>query len=360
MTVLLRVNPLSPEPWAISLAAQAIASGGLVAFPTETVYGLGANAFDQEAALRVFRAKGRPADNPLIVHISSLDELYEVAEPPEWLLRVLGKLWPGPLTVVLPRKPAVPDAVTAGLKTVAVRMPAHPVALRLIERSGVPIAAPSANTSSRPSPTRAEHVLEDLWGKVDVVLDGGETFFGVESTIVQVEEKQAYILRPGPYTVEELSKFFPKVELSPYALGASSDRPIAPGMKYKHYAPSKPLFLAADTETLVKVSRELCERGLTHTVLCTKKTSKQIAAPVILLGEGEDLYEVARNLFHSLRLFDRRPEGFGLVEAFEESGVGLAVMNRLKKACGGIVVKSVEDVLRSLGAKGFVEEGSPS
>ena len=352
MTVIIKVDPLNPEPWGVRFGARIIAGGGLVAFPTETVYGLGANALDGSAARRVFNAKGRPVDNPLIVHVSSFDGLRSVAEPPPWLLEPLRKFWPGPLTVVLPRKKVVPDEVTAGLDTVAVRMPAHPVALRLIDESRVPIAAPSANTSTKPSPTRAEHVVEDLWGKVDLVLDGGETFFGVESTILKVEDSRVTVIRPGPYTPEELSKLFPKLEVSIYARGAAADRPIAPGMKYKHYAPTKPLLMAADQSVLVQLSRELSMRGVNHVVLCSRETSAYIGAPTIVLGSRGDLYEVAKNLFHALRVFDRRTEPLGLVEPFNESGVGLAVMNRLRKACGGTVVKDADQVLREGGISG--------
>ncbi|MEM0120942.1 MAG: L-threonylcarbamoyladenylate synthase [Thermoprotei archaeon] len=349
MTVVVKLNAINPEPWGVRLGAQRIVEGGLVAFPTETVYGLGANALDGSAARRVFSAKGRPADNPLIVHVSDFEMLREVAEPPPWLVESLHGFWPGPLTVVLPRKERIPDEVTAGLDTVAVRMPAHPVALSLIRESRRPIAAPSANTSTKPSPTRAEHVVEDLWGKVDVVLDGGETFFGVESTIVRVEESLVTVLRPGPYTLEELSKHFPKVEVSLYALGAAADRPVAPGMKYKHYAPTKPLFLAADPQLLVRLSQELSRMGVSHVVLCSSETAGHLDTQTLVLGSRENLYEVAKNLFHVLRVFDRRTEPLGLVEPFDESGVGLAIMNRLRKACGGLVVREVDQIMREAG-----------
>jgi L-threonylcarbamoyladenylate synthase len=344
LTVVLKVDPLRPEPWAMGFAAKTIRGGGLVAFPTETVYGLGANAFDGAAALRVFEAKRRPADNPLIVHVSTLSDVLRVAEPPEWLLGVLRRLWPGPLTVIMPRRPSVPDTVTAGLETVAVRMPAHPVALTLIGLSGVPIAAPSANTSTKPSPTLAQHVVEDLWGRVDVVLDGGQTFFGVESTIISVDDTSATVLRPGPYTVEELSAFFPRIEVSAYAQGVAAERPVAPGMKYRHYAPTKPLYLASSGARLIELSRELSAKGVSHVVLCSREASSQIQAPTIVLGSRDNLYEVAKNLFHALRTLDRRPEPFGLAEPFGESGVGLALMNRLKKACGGVIVDTLSDL----------------
>lgn len=331
------------------MAAKVIRGGGTVVFPTETVYGLGANALDGDACLKIFAAKNRPADNPLIVHISDTSQLKLVCtDVPEQVYRATQKFWPGPLTVILSKTDSVPSAVSGGLGTVAVRMPAHPVALSLIRESGVPIAAPSANLSTKPSPTRAEHVVEDLWGKVDLVLDGGETTFGVESTIIQPFDGGVRILRPGPFTQEELKKLFSSVEVSVYALGQKAEKALAPGMKYRHYAPTKPLLMTSTPEALTQISYRLFKKGWAHTVLCTAETAGLVHAEKIVLGSEENLYTVAKNLFHCLRVFDRNQTPFGLVQPFVEQGIGLAIMNRLRKACGGKTVATVEDLLNQL------------
>lgn len=349
------MDTADPDKEAIRAAAEVVRRGGTVVFPTETVYGLGANALSGEACLKIFAAKDRPADNPLIVHISDLSQLKMICRDiPEQVYRATQKFWPGPLTVILPKTEAVPSEVSGGLGTVAVRMPAHPVALSLIKESGVPIAAPSANLSTKPSPTRAEHAVEDLWGKVDLVLDAGETLFGVESTIIQPFDTGVRILRPGPYTQEELKTIFSSVEVSAYALGEKADKALAPGMKYKHYAPTKPLLMASSAETLVMISRELLKKGFIHTVLCSSETAKLVHTQKIVLGSQENLYDVAKNLFHSLRVFDRNQTPFGLVQPFTERGIGLAIMNRLRKSCGGKTVTTVGEFLDQVSVN-FVE-----
>lgn len=351
LTKILKVDPLVPDVNLIREAAGVLRSGGTVVFPTETVYGLGANAFDDAATRKIFKAKGRPGDNPLIVHISDFGQLYDVcSEVPASMERIAKKFWPGPLSVLLPRSPSIADSVTAGLPTVAVRMPAHPVALSLIRESGVPIAAPSANLSTKPSPTSASHAIHDLMERVDVIIDGGDTFFGVESTIIMLTDKGATILRPGPYSPDELASAFSEVEVSVFAQGEQTDRPLVPGMKYRHYAPSKPLLMVPDKETLVRLSNELYEAGLIHAVLCSPDMAKRVKGNPIILGQNEDLYEVARTLFSALREFDLSVFPFALVHAYPEHGIGLAIMNRLKKASGGIVVtrgSQVFDILRA-------------
>ena len=207
-TRIIRVDPIYPNVKDIKVCAEVIRSGGLVAFPTETVYGLGANAYDREAVKKIFIAKNRPPDNPLIVHICDFKQLENiVTEIPDKALRLVKNAWPGPLTIILPKHSSVPDEVTAGLDTVAVRMPAHPVALKLIELSGVPIAAPSANLAGRPSPTTPSHVIQDLYGRVDIIIDAGETFFGVESTIINLLTEPPTLLRPGPLPIEKIEEF---------------------------------------------------------------------------------------------------------------------------------------------------------
>jgi L-threonylcarbamoyladenylate synthase len=359
LTELIKVDAIKPERSLMKKAACVILQGGTVAFPTETVYGLGANAFDHNAARKIFEAKNRPADNPLIVHVSSFDMLSDVCEfVPESVERALKKFWPGPLTVLLQKSEKIPEIVTARLPTVAVRMPAHPVALALIEESGVPIAAPSANLSTRPSPTKAEHVIQDLWGRVDVIIDGGETFFGVESTIIQVEDGKATILRPGPYTREELLQVFEEVEVSAFAKGAKAERAMAPGMKYKHYSPSKPLYLVCDKQKFVEISLELSRKGVQHTAIGTLDVLQNLKSKKIALGRGDNLYEVAKNLFDALRKFDSDSSAFALIHGFPEQGIGLAIMNRLRKACGGVCISSCEEIFNSLGSLNNLKEKS--
>lgn len=345
----MRVDPLRPSGEAIEEAAEVLRGGGLVAFPTETVYGLGADAFNPEAVYRVYRAKRRPLDNPLIVHVSSPEMLHRVAaDVPDWVASALSVAWPGPLTVVLRRNPSLPAAVSGGLETVAVRCPAHPVALKLIEALGGPVAAPSANIAGRPSPTRAEHVLEDLGDEVDVVVDAGETFFGIESTVVDVLSPRPRILRPGPVGPEELEKVFgTKIDVPPFARGVEvfGERPPSPGLKYRHYAPSKRLVLvergSCDDSSYLEFLTRMLESHSPEppALLASNETSDAVrerlgdSVAYIRLGSRGNLFEIAKNLFSSLRSLDRH-EGVSVAfsEAVEERGVGLAIMNRLRKA----------------------------
>jgi L-threonylcarbamoyladenylate synthase len=333
-TRLLTIDPLHPSRRKINQAATVIKNGGLVAFPTETVYGLGANAFDEKAVKEIFIAKKRPADNPLIVHIYSLDQLEQITgKIPTKIRSIARDLWPGPLTFLLSRSDNVPEIVCGGTKRVAVRMPAHPVALKLIEKSGVPIAAPSANLSTKPSPTSALHVMSDLDGRIDLVLDGGDTFFGVESTIVDMTSEPYKLLRPGAYGPEDLRRKLGTLVIpkSIRNAGESADA-IVPGMKYRHYAPAKPLYVI-EKKNLIRNQALLNDPSVG--ILCSKELSKEgsIDNPnLIILGSEKNLFEVAKNLFASFRLLDGLNVKFGIVQTFKERGIGLAIMNRIIKA----------------------------
>ncbi|MDE1832884.1 MAG: threonylcarbamoyl-AMP synthase [Candidatus Micrarchaeota archaeon] len=347
MTKVLRVNPLNPSADAIREAAEAIVGGGTVAFPTETVYGIGANAFDAEAVKKVFKIKGRPSDNPAIVHISSIDQLKDVAAPVSGeLLEKFRVLWPGPITFVLKGNGELPEEVTAGLDTVTVRMPAHTVALRLIDAAKVPIAAPSANISGRPSATSAAHVIEDLDGKADFIIDGGNTMFGLESTIIDLTSERPKLLRPGAYTVEELKRYFPDLDTSEIIL-SENEAPISPGLKYRHYAPDKPMVVASD-DMIIKAASEL--KGKRILFICSTETAKSLPKDslAIDLGSRADLYRVAQNLFDSIRKIDKSDAKMAVIERFPERGIGLALMNRISKAAGMRLADSVESIEKLL------------
>ncbi|MGB9806666.1 MAG: L-threonylcarbamoyladenylate synthase [Thermoproteota archaeon] len=346
-TRIIKINSVFPEESKIKEAAEVIKRGGLVAFPTETVYGLGANCYNESAVLKIFIVKGRPPDNPLIVHISNFEMLKEVSEEiPDLAYKVANVAWPGPITVVMKKSKKVPYSVTGGLETVAVRMPAHPVALNLIEESGAPIAAPSANLSGRPSPTNAMHVITDLLNKVDVIIDSGETFFGVESTIIDVTREPPILLRPGPFTVEELQeKIGIRVEVPKVARGISeAEKALAPGMKYRHYAPKARMILVTGKsleEIVRKVVAVLKRERAKSIVLATEETMKYYAQEkidAISLGTRKNLYSVAKNLYSKLRECDEKEVELIICESFEERGIGLAIMNRLRKASGGKIV----------------------
>jgi len=328
MNNVVKVDPLNPDKDVMERAANIIKQGGLVAFPTETVYGLGANAKNDNSCSKIYIAKGRPSDNPLIVHISSMEQLYDVSSRvPDFIAEKLKTIWPGPLTVILP-KGDIGNVATGGLDTVAVRMPAHKIPLDLIRKSGLPIAAPSANRSGKPSPVYASDVREDLDDRVDMIIDGGPAFFGVESTVIMFREEDIVILRPGAFSAEDIKKIFGmKVTVSSNLEGA----PRAPGMKYRHYAPAKKMFLADSKEYIQQKCRE---RG-NFVVLCSYELSKEIDCPTIVLGSRKDLYEVARNLFPSFRKLDKSVYEYGIIESFEERGIGLAIMNRIRKATDG-------------------------
>ncbi|MBW7475096.1 threonylcarbamoyl-AMP synthase [Paenibacillus oenotherae] len=338
-------------------AAQLLQGGGTVAFPTETVYGLGADACNTTAVERIFAAKGRPSDNPLIVHIADMKQLDDLILPTGQLARMLmNRFWPGPLTIVLPVKPgAVSPKVTAGLDTVAVRMPAHPVARQLIAASGRPIAAPSANRSGRPSPTTAAHVIDDLDGRIDAVLDGGTAGVGLESTVIElVDEETVRILRPGGVTAEQLLQLAAKVEYdsssAPDASGHNDgggaaepglEAPRSPGMKYTHYAPRGDMQLvqgeAAEVAACIQsAARQARSRGERTGVLVFAEHAALYGEEehVIVLGRLSALDEAAQGLYAALRAFDDRQVQRIWAETCPEAGIGHALMNRLSKAAG--------------------------
>lgn len=340
----IKVDPSAPVFDALAEAGQVIRTGGLVAFPTETVYGLGANALNPDAVKGIFRAKGRPADNPLIVHIADISQVNDLAEDVTVpARRVMEVFWPGPLTVILPKKAAVPDEVTAGLNSVAIRMPGHPVALELIRTAGVPVAAPSANSSGKPSPTTAQHVLEDLAGKIDLVVDGGPCRVGLESTVLDMTSEVPTILRPGGITREELEGILGHIAESG-STDADAEIPRSPGMKYTHYAPRAQVIvvngdnyvqIAAKVSQLLEQYRPRRRVG----VLASSETGRGYAADeVFVLGSRGSLATVAQNLFYGLRHLDELGVDLIIAEGYPEAGIGAAIMNRLKKAAGQNVI----------------------
>lgn len=323
-------------------ASAVIRSGGLVAFPTETVYGLGGDATNPEASRKIYVAKGRPSDNPLIVHIADFSQLRNiVAEVPQEAEKLAEAFWPGPLTMILRKNDVIPYETTGGLDTVAIRMPSHPVARAFLQDSGCMIAAPSANTSGRPSPTTAQHVWEDLHGKIEILLDGGPVGIGIESTIVDLSEERPMILRPGFITQEMLSAVLGDVGMDPGLASENSKQPPkAPGMRYRHYAPKADLTLVEGTmeEVISKINaltREAQAMGKSVGVLATEENKDcYVADHVIVIGQRQDEAEIARHLFDVLRQFDDLQVDLIYSESFVAAGVGQAIMNRLLKAAG--------------------------
>jgi len=325
----------------ITQAGALLRENEVVAFPTETVYGLGGNAQSDQAIRKIYEAKGRPSDNPLIIHIASTQKLNEfVSSIPVKAKQLMESFWPGPLTIIFEKKPSqLSQLATAGLTTVAVRMPDHPVALALIEEAGVPIAAPSANSSGKPSPTKADHVLEDLSGKIAGVVDGGATGVGVESTVIDCTEEIPVILRPGGITREALEQVIGEVRVDP-ALVDSKETPKSPGMKYRHYAPKSPLFLVDGNRTVLQqlVDKERSEGKKVGVLTTVENKGFYQADQVMMCGSRENLASVASALYDVLRMFDQSDVDIIFSEMFPSAGVGEAVMNRLMKAAGNQVV----------------------
>ena len=327
-------------------AAQIIRDGGLVAFPTETVYGLGGNGLDPQASQKIYAAKGRPSDNPLILHIAKIEQLHEVvSEIPEAAATLAEAFWPGPLTMIFKKADCVPYETTGGLDTVAVRMPQHMGALQFLEEAGVPVAAPSANTSGRPSPTLAKHVKEDLDGKIDMIIDGGEVGIGLESTIIDLTVTPPQILRPGYITQEKLSEVLGTVDTDTTILRADSGQaPKAPGMKYRHYAPKGELTIVegAPEEVREYINRAAATdhaAGEKTGIIGTEEMLSGYTADVVKsVGSRKDEDSIARHLYTILREFD--DEGVTKIysEGFSTEGFGQAIMNRLLKAAGHKVV----------------------
>ena len=345
---MLRVDPSAPDPAAIARAAECLRDGGLVAFPTETVYGLGVHALDRDAVRRLYAAKGRPASDPLIVHVSSRDDVHRlVSREPEIVDELARRFWPGPLTLILPRSAAVPDEITAGLDTVAVRVPAHPVAQALIRAAGVPIAAPSANLFSRPSPTQAAHVIDDLDGRIDMVIDGGSTTVGVESTVLDVTRGTPVILRPGGVTLDALRAVVPGVRASTVT-GGDAAMP-SPGLLEKHYSPRAPLTLytgdmakararvGSDAERLIRA--EGARIGL---VVYSEDRDASLASADVLvmdLGPREHLEIAAARLYAALRDLDRaQVDRILALDVTGEGGLAAAIRDRLTRAAAGRVI----------------------
>ena len=332
---------------AVKRAGNILRAGGLVAFPTETVYGLGGDALNPESSRKIYAAKGRPSDNPLIVHICRWEDLAPIVrEIPETAKKLGEAFWPGPLTMILEKSDKVPTETTGGLNTVAVRMPSDRTALALIREAGGYVAAPSANASGRPSPTLAKYVEEDLGGKIEMILDGGQACIGLESTIVDLTESVPSILRPGYITEEMLSKVLGEVETDRAILPEGSDiAPKAPGMKYRHYAPKAELtIIAGEEEAVVKRINELAgeaeEKGFRSGVIATDATAGRYKATLIKsAGDRAEGTETARELYRILREFDEAEVDVIWSESFADDGIGQAVMNRLLKAAGHRVEK---------------------
>ena len=348
-TIMQTINPESFRDEELEEACRILQKGGLVAFPTETVYGLGGDAMYSEASAKIYAAKGRPSDNPLIVHIADMDALEDIAQSvPEAAVKLADHFWPGPLTMIFPKKEAVPKSTTGGLETVAVRMPSHPVARALIRESGVYIAAPSANTSGRPSPTKAEHVKEDLDGRIDLILDGGAVGIGLESTIVDLSTGVPTILRPGYITGEMLEDVLGEVQVDPAILSQKMNPNIvakAPGMKYRHYAPKGQMtIIEGDTGKVVdeinRLVKEKTDEGCSVAVIATEETKDAYAcANVRSVGSRATEGSIAAGLYDILREMDHIGAEYIYAESFEKDTLGKAIMNRMLKAAAYHVIK---------------------
>src|SRR5262245_27162199 len=326
-TEVLRIELTSPDPAVIARAAELLRAGRMVAFPTETVYGLGANALDPDAVRGIFAAKGRPADNPVIVHVAEIEGATEVASSwPETAARLAGQFWPGPLTFVLPKRETIPEVVTAGGSTVAVRMPAHPVALALIRAAGVPVAAPSANRSSELSPTRAGHVLRGLDGRIDLVLDGGPAPGGIESTVLDLTSARPRLLRPGLVTIADIERIIGPIQVTVYTAAAAGPLP-SPGMSPRHYAPRTPLELAAHGAAR---TRELCAAGLWVGWLAMIASDEGQGVTKIVMPDNPRGYAAA--LYAALHLLDEGGHDCIVVELPPNTEEWLAVRDRLRRA----------------------------
>jgi L-threonylcarbamoyladenylate synthase len=326
----MKVSARAPQKRLILTAAEALRRGGLVAFPTETVYGLGADAFNADAVRQIFVAKGRPLDNPIIVHIASVADLKALASNvPEVAGKLIERFWPGPLTLILKKAPGVPDDVTGGLDTVAVRMPQNKIALALIKALGHPIAAPSANLSGRPSGTTARHVLQDFAGKIDMILDGGPVAVGVESTVLDLSRKPPAILRPGAITQEDLEPLVGRVVMGRGAEGKKR----SPGTRYRHYSPRARVTLVelGDEKAIAELAKQYAAAGKKVAVVARHFTSSGRERPIVRIMPQE-LEEYARQIFAVLRELDELAVDEIIVEKTEEKGIGVAILDRLKRA----------------------------
>ncbi len=348
-TKIIKLNKNNFNEEELQEASDILKKGGLVAFPTETVYGLGADGLNSEASGKIYAAKGRPSDNPLILHIAHIGALKDLTvECPEAGVKLADAFWPGPLTMIFKKSKAVPYNTTGGLETVAIRMPSHPIAYELIRKSGVYIAAPSANISGRPSPTMAEHVIEDMNGRIEMIIDGGMVDIGLESTIVDVTGEVPTILRPGYITATMLEAVVGPVNYDKAVLAKKADAnivPKAPGMKYKHYAPKGDLtILEGNTEAVIKAINEFAAEkiaeGFKVGIIATDETlSRYPKGMVKSIGTRKDEDTIAHGLFQILREFDDEGAEYIYTESFESKQLGQAIMNRLLKAAGYHIIK---------------------
>lgn len=326
-------------------AVDTINAGGIVAFPTETVYGLGANGLNPDAVKKIFQAKGRPTDNPLILHIYDIAQLDILTEEiPSLAIECMRRFWPGPLTMVFNKSSIVPDIISGGLETVAIRMPDNPIALELIKKSGSAIAAPSANISGKPSPTSAEHVRSDLSGKIEMIIDGGSTGVGLESTVLDLSTDTPTILRPGGITFEQLSEFIPNLQVDDGQI-AGLKGVKSPGQKYAHYAPSQEmrLFVGEIGNIVEKINEELnnlINNNLKVGIIATEETKGKYDKGMVLeLGSRKKKEDIARNLYNIIRMLDESQVDIILAEGIENDNIGMAIMNRLTKASGGRIIE---------------------
>ena len=325
-------------------AAELLKSGALVAIPTETVYGLGANALDAQACLDIFRAKGRPSDNPLIVHISAPEDAEKIAHTCPLYYALAEKFMPGPLTVILPKRKIIPNEVTAGLDSVAIRCPVHPVANELIRIAGIPIAAPSANSSGKPSPTTAQHVFEDMDGKIPMILDGGECAVGVESTVIKINGDEIILLRPGAVTVDMLKEVCPRVSVAQAVKEElkAGETPLSPGMKYKHYAPRADLYLIDDRYIdFIEYTRQR-QKTENCAVMCYNEEIELLENKNLLpVGNRDDIKSQTKKLFNLLREADKLGVDTIYAHLPGEEGESLAIYNRMIRACAHRVIGGI-------------------
>lgn len=344
MTFISKIDEKNIDKIEIKKQAEILKKGDTVIFPTETVYGLGANALDEKAVSKIYEAKGRPSDNPLIVHIYDKHQVEELAKDISPKAHVvMDKFWPGPITIILNKKDIVPSRTSGGLDTVAIRMPSNPIAKELLKETNLPIAAPSANISGRPSPTKANHVYEEMNNRVDGIILGGDCTFGLESTVLDLTNDIPTILRPGSVTKEDLESVIGQVNIDP-ALENKEDniKAKAPGMKYKHYSPNADVFIVSggEKEVAEKINALVLENNknnIKSVILCIEEHKNLYKGDTIILGR--DLQEVGSNLFDSLIMADKKGYDVVYTEAFENKGIGRAIMNRLLKSAGYKVIK---------------------
>lgn len=350
VTKVIEIDSTNIDKDKLRVAADALKEGKIVAFPTETVYGLGANALNSAAVEQIFVAKGRPSDNPLIVHIADKDKVYELTESiPEKAIALMDKLWPGPLTLVFKKSSIIPRIITAGLNTVAIRMPEHPVARELIRLADIPVAAPSANVSGKPSTTTAQHVLHDLDGKIEMIIDAGSSRVGLESTVLDMTVDPPMLLRPGGITPKQIEEIIGHIEIDKTILGKVNidNVPKCPGMKYKHYAPKAQVILVKSKDInnqvikICELAEKISSEGKKVVVFATDQTVNRYKDyEVISMGDRNNPETIASSIFSLMREFDDKGVEVILAETVDENGVGLAIMNRMVKAAGYNIIQA--------------------